>query len=86
MEIEAVHVEPSFLERARTFTAAALHSDDRHVCVAALRCKEHLFDDYAEERYFADLLDLLELPHDEEAFAEREGLLFLDNLKMGIGL
>ena len=83
MEIEAVHVEPSFLERARTFTAAALHSDDRHVCVAALRCKEHLFDDYAEERYFADLLDLLELPHDEEAFAEREGLLFLDNLKMG---
>ena len=83
MEVEAVHVDKSFLETALAFTEAGLCSDDTNIKVAALRCKAHLITDYDETRYFEELLAVLDLPDDETTVAEREGTLFLDNLKMG---
>ncbi|WP_441561830.1 hypothetical protein ACSZOP_05745 [Colibacter massiliensis] len=74
MEVEAVHVDKSFLETALAFTEAGLCSDDTNIKVAALRCKAHLITDYDETRYFEELLAVLDLPDDETTVAEREGI------------
>lgn len=76
-------VTDEFLKAVRPFVEHALQSSAQHLRVAALNTARCLFEDYTEERYYADLFDVMGLPADRTAFSEHEGSLFLIDLKMG---
>ena len=65
-----------FIERAK-------QSESFNLRVAALNCARHVFADYTDDLYYKDLLKVMNLPEGREAFFEREGNLFLVDLKMG---
>lgn len=82
-DMDRSYLDEKFMGTASAFIRAAAESKELPVRVAALRCARHLLDNGNEEDYYRNLLALMELPQDKQAFTDREGNLFLDDLKMG---
>ncbi|WP_301859624.1 phosphohydrolase [uncultured Megasphaera sp.] len=76
-------ITPEFLHRVRPFIEKALQSSQYNLCVAALNTARHIFPEYTNAQYYQDLLAVMNLPADRQAFSEQEGSLFLVDLKMG---
>ncbi len=81
MEQEAM--ASSFLTAVRPFVETAVDAESMPLRVAALNTARRLFPEYTNEQYYCDILHLMDLPEDRQAFSEQEGSLFLVDLKMG---
>lgn len=73
----------SFLQTVRPFVEPAMTASSLTLHVEGVQAARHIFPEYTTERYYHDLLQIMELPQDREAFAQKEGSLFLVDLKMG---
>ncbi|MCH4187174.1 MAG: phosphohydrolase [Megasphaera sp.] len=83
MDMKRDYMDDAFMDTIGLFIQAAAESQALPVRVAALRCARHLMEGYGDAAYYHDLLSLMDLPEDRQSFADREGNLFLDDLKMG---
>ena len=77
------YLDEAFMAAAGPFIERAKQSESFNLRVAALNCARHVFADYTDDLYYKDLLKVMNLPEGREAFFEREGNLFLVDLKMG---
>ncbi|MBP3815998.1 MAG: phosphohydrolase [Firmicutes bacterium] len=73
----------AFLEGATDMITASLAHEKVEVRIAALRAERHFLKDMSEEKYYETLLNIMELPHNPADLLERDGTVFLDDLKMG---
>lgn len=83
VDIHAYTLTPDFLETARAFIAPAMAAKSVTLGVEGVQAARYLFSEYTAEKYYADLLRMMNLPAEREAFAKQEGSLFLVDLKMG---
>lgn len=83
MEMDSAFFDEEFLPVIAAFIAAAAAGEELSLRVAALRCGTYIFDRQERDDYRQRLLRVLDLPQDDEDLGEREGALFLDNLKTG---
>ena len=67
----------------RGFIDRAAAADSLRLRVAAVHGYRSLFEDYSEEQYIHDLMDVMDVPSEPAKFAERLGNMFLDDLKAG---
>ena len=77
------YFDAPFQKAATAFIQKAQQASSFNLQVAAYHCARHVFTDYPEEKYYQDLLRIMDLPADKEAFIQKEGNLFLIDLKMG---
>lgn len=83
MEIRKEYCTAGFLEVMRGFIDRAAAADSLRLRVAAVHGYRSLFEDYSEEQYIHDLMDVMDVPSEPAKFAERLGNMFLDDLKAG---
>lgn len=83
IDIHAYDLTPDFLCTVRPFVTPAMESSSVTLHVEGIQAARCVFPEYTQEQYYADLLDILQLPSEREAFAQKEGSLFLVDLKMG---
>ena len=81
--VEAEWCSEDFREAARDLIFDSLGSSKKELRISALRAERHYLRDMSETQYYDKLLDIAELPHQPEDLLEREGSIFLDDLKMG---
>ena len=81
--LDASWCSPTFEEAARDLIFESLGDERVEIKVCALRAERHFLRDMGEEHYYNTLLDILDLPHNPEDLLERDGSVFLDDLKMG---
>ncbi len=81
--IDSSWCSDTFIDVARDAIVDALAHERVEVKVAALRSERHFLRDMSEDNYYNQLLDILELPNSPEDLLERDGSVFLDDLKMG---
>ena len=81
--LDAGWCSEEFVDAARDLIVQSLNNPKKEVRVAALRAERHFLRDMSEELYYNSLLDILSLPHNPSDLLEREGTVFLDDLKMG---
>ena len=74
---------PDFVESAKDLITECLGSDKQELRLASLRAERHFLKDMSEDEYYHALLDIMGFPHQPEEILEREGSIFLDDLKMG---
>lgn len=72
-----------FRESAGDFIMDALNKDKKEIRISALRAERHFLHDMSKGHYYQRLLEISELPKNPEDLLEREGRVFLDDLKMG---
>ena len=82
-DMDRIYLDDGFMAAAAPFIETARESDSFNLRVAALNCARHVFADYSDALYYKDLLTVMDLPEGRDAFFEREGNLFLVDLKMG---
>ncbi len=82
-DMDCAYLDESFMNSAAPFIRAVRQSASFNLRVAALNCARHVFADYSDDNYYKDLLQAMNLPEGRDAFFEREGNLFLVDLKMG---
>lgn len=82
-DMDRIYLDDGFMAAAAPFIETARESDSFNLRVAALNCARHVFADYSDDLYYKDLLTVMDLPEGRDAFFEREGNLFLVDLKMG---
>ena len=73
----------AFMDIVRPFIDKALQSPVQHLHVAALNTARNLYPEYTYGKYYDELLAVMGLPAERDAFSEQEGRLFLVDLKMG---
>lgn len=73
----------SFIEAATDVITESLRHPKLEVKVSALRAERHFLRDMSESNYYSRLLEIMNLPSNPEDLLEREGTIFLDDLKMG---
>lgn len=82
-DMDRDYLDEAFMAAASPFIERAKQSESFNLRVAALNCARHVFADYTDDLYYKDLLKVMNLPEGRDAFFEREGNLFLVDLKMG---
>ena len=75
-------MDDTFLQAAGSFITAAAGAEDTNLQIAALYCR-HSLRLCPDEEFWQDLLTVKGLPSEREAFYQKEGSLYLDDLKMG---
>ncbi|KMO86460.1 phosphohydrolase [Megasphaera cerevisiae DSM 20462] len=83
VDVDRDCITADVMETAAIFIREARQSAQNDLCVAALNAARHLFPQYTQEQYYRDLLQIMKLPEDRRSFAEKEGNLFLIDLKQG---
>lgn len=82
-KIDPLECGDEFIKTVREYIAEGLRNNLPEVRIAAVRAEKHIMMDMREEEYFTRLLSILNLPYDGESLLERDGSMFLDDLKMG---
>lgn len=82
-DMQHEYFDAEFMQAAAAFIEDAKKSSSFNLQVAAYNCARHVFPDYTADQYYKDLLRIMDLPEGREAFAQKEGNLFLVDLKMG---
>ncbi len=72
-----------FAETAQRFIFKAMEDGSYNLRIAALITARHVLPAYTRERYYQELLQYMDLPSERCQFEEKEGSLFLIDLKMG---
>lgn len=82
-DIHPQALQGAWMETTSSFIMTALHSDSSNLRIAALFAARHILPAYAGEYYYQELLRVMNLPTERHCFEEKEGSLFLIDLKMG---
>ena len=81
-DVGPAYMDDTFLQAAGSFITAAAGAEDTNLQIAALYCR-HSLRLCPDEEFWQDLLTVKGLPSEREAFYQKEGSLYLDDLKMG---